>query len=155
MAKKRNNLTVTKVSIIICLIVIIVGIVLITVNKRIGIEGKVTKNSDCSIIERYDIKKGQILERTCNTSVEFMLNNIKYSGIVKTKKEYTQNSPIDIYYEKENPNNISTYNTEKTIGIILITIFSVFLLFLSINLFSNGEFNKLLERGSSHTIIFF
>jgi preprotein translocase subunit SecG len=152
MAKKRK-LIVTKFLFIVSLIVIIVGIVLMTINKTIGIEGKVSKNSECSLIETYDRKKGQILKRTCNTSVEFMLNNIKYSGIVNTEKEYAQNSPIAIYYEKENPNNISTYNKEKHIGMILIIIFSVCLLFLSINLFSNGEFAKSLGNGPTFIFI--
>lgn len=122
---------------IISLLSIIGGIFLIKSSiKKNSIVANVTKNSECSISETYDSNNRKIVSTLCNTPVEFTLNDIKYTGVLNTEgTKYIQNNLITIYYEKENPNNISYSNNEKYIGIGLIIFFSIVLILMSINLY--------------------
>jgi len=122
---------------IISLICIIVGIFLIksSIKKNI-IKAKVTKNSECSLVETYDSKNRKTSSTLCNTTVEFTVNDIKYTGVLNTEgTEYIENNPITIYYEKENPNNISYSNNQKYIGIGLIIFFSIVIILMCIDLY--------------------
>jgi hypothetical protein len=123
---------------IICLICIIVGIFLIKAStKKMSITANVTKNSECSIVESYDNKNRKISSMVCNTTVEFTVNDTKYTGVLNTEgTKYNQNNPINIYYDKENPNNISYSNAQKYIGIGLITFFSIVFILLCIDLYA-------------------
>jgi hypothetical protein len=104
--------------------------------NKISIKATVSKNSECSIVDTYDNRNRKTSSTICNTTVEFNVNNIKYSGIINTEgTKYIQNSPINIYYEKENPNNISYSNGQKYVGIGLIIFFSIVLILLSIDLY--------------------
>jgi len=122
---------------IISLICIIAGIFLIkSSTKKISIKAKVTKNSECSVVETYDSKNRKTTSTLCNTTVEFTVNDINYSGVVNTEgTKYTENNPITVYYEKENPNNISYYNNQKYLGIGLIVFFFIVIILMCIDLY--------------------
>lgn len=60
----------------------------------------------------------------CNTELEITVDNVKYTKIVSTDKQYTKDDAIEVYYDKNKPSVISMYN-EKWAGYVIILAFII------------------------------
>jgi hypothetical protein len=61
--------------------------------------------------------------KTCNTDITYTIDNKIYISSLKSlmnSKTYTKNSTIPIYYTLNNPNHITTINTNNCIHLLII-----------------------------------
>jgi hypothetical protein len=73
-----------------------------------------------------------------NISVKYNINNTDYNNIIISNKPQYVGSPIDIYYDIKNPNNINVDSPKKVIlsGTMLIVCALCFCLLITYNLYN-------------------
>jgi hypothetical protein len=140
-----------KISVVIKLIMtIIVAIALVVLGVYLYRRKNVhTKSLDATITDANCTTEsdGRSTTYNCKLTLEYTINNKKYSGInisTDSSSLYNKGNTITIYYDPNNPTDISLFSkgTQQTIGevIIVIAILSVIFGILSWWLASRSKF---------------
>lgn len=109
------------IAIFVAIILIMIGIYLI-LKKQDNLVDITAKILNANCIRSVKNKK---YIYNCVLTVEYIINNKKYSGVINTSSDvpYVKDQIIDITYDKENPNKITIKQLRlKWIGLILLII---------------------------------
>lgn len=99
------------------------GFLIFSANKSKNKMKKITANVDS--ISRYGNKQYKIF-------LSFNIDNVRYSNTIISNRFLTTGTSLTIYYDINNPNNISEHSTTKTIIIGSVLIFIAIIICLSI-----------------------
>lgn len=128
---KTKSIVSMIVATIISLILVIIGIILIVLSYKNKDKLKVTS---ATIISKTDCRT--VIEKNgtkyyCIYGVEYFVNNEKYTSKISSDKSYLVGNIINIYYYKDNVNEITESDNNATmalIGSILMTVAVVILI---------------------------